>query len=147
MAVQDFNTKCNAVETAGSKAFGDKWGQAKSNLAMFDDQGRIPMDILSVALETDDPARVLFVLGNDADKTTELLAMTPIKRAIAMDKIASSKPVDRPQSKTPPPVDPLGGKGARDDMPSDRDSDEEWNRKEAIRERKALEAKRKIRGY
>jgi hypothetical protein len=147
VALQDFNGKCNAVETAGSKAFGDKWAKAKADLAMLDDQGRIPIDILSVALETDDPARVLFVLGNDIEKATELMGMTPIKRAIAMDKIATSKPAERPKSNTPPPVDPLGGKGVTNDRPSDRDSDDEWNRKEAIRERRVAEERRKLRGY
>lgn len=146
IAVQDFNTKCNAVEESGAKAFGDKWGKAKADLAVLDDDGRIPLDLLTVALETDNPARVLFVLGNDIEKATELMGMTPIKRAIAMDKIASAKPAERQTSKAPPPVDPLGGKGARDDRPSDRDSDEEWNRKEAIRERERAK-QRKAMGY
>lgn len=146
LAVQEFNRACNKVEAAGSKTFGDKWAKAKAELAMLDDHGRIPMDILSVALETDDPARVLFVLGNDIEKATELMGMTPTKRAIAMDKIASSKPAERQQSKAPPPVEPLGGRGARDDRPTDRDSDEEWNRKEEARERRVAEERRK-RGY
>lgn len=146
LAVQEFNKACNAVEAAGSKAFGDKWSKAKAELSMLDDHGRIPMDILSVALETENPARVLFVLGNDIEKATELMGMTPIKRAIAMDKIASSKPAERPASRTPPPVEPLGGRGSREDRPSDRDSDEEWNRKEEARERRVAEERRK-RGY
>jgi hypothetical protein len=146
LAVQEFNKACNAVEAAGSKAFGEKWSKAKAELSMLDDHGRIPMDILSVALETENPARVLFVLGNDIEKATELMGMTPIKRAIAMDKIASSKPAERPASKTPPPVEPLGGRGSRDDRPSDRDSDEEWNRKEEARERRLADERRK-RGY
>ncbi len=135
------------MEAAGAKAFGDKWGKAKADLAMLDDAGRIPMDILSVALETDDPARVLFVLGNDIEKATELMSMTPIKRAIAMDKIASA-PQAAPVvlSKTPAPVDPIGGKGGGDDKPSDRDSDEEWTRKEAIRERE-MAKRRQAQGY
>lgn len=145
-AMREFNAKCNDVEAKGSKAFGDKWAKAKAELAMLDDHGRIPMDILSVALETDDPARVLFVLGNDIEKATELMGMTPIKRAIAMDKIASSKPAERPASRAPAPVEPLGGRGSRDDRPSDRDSDEEWNRKEEARERRLAEDRRK-RGY
>lgn len=146
-ALNDFNSKCNAVETAGSKAFGDKWPKAKADLAMLDDQGRIPMDLLSVALETDDPARVIFVLGNDIEKATELMGMTPIKRAIAMDKIASAKAPERQRSNAPPPVDPLGGKGAGNDRPSDRDDDAEWNRKEAIREQRVAAERRKLRGY
>lgn len=147
MAASEFNAKCNAVEAAGSKAFGDKWGKAKADLSILDDEGRIPIDILSVALETDDPARVLFVLGNDIEKATELMGMTPIKRAIAMDKIANSKPAERSQSRAPAPIEPLGGKGASNDRPTDRDSDEEWNRKEAIRERRVAEERRKLRGY
>lgn len=146
LAVQEFNAKCNKVEAAGSKAFGDKWAKAKAELAMLDDHGRIPIDILSVALETDDPARVLFVLGNDIEKATELMGMTPIKRAIAMDKIASSKPAAPSTSKAPPPVEPIGGRGSRDDRPTDRDSDEEWNRKEEARERRLADERRK-RGY
>lgn len=146
LAVQEFNKACNAVEAAGSKAFGDKWARAKAELAMLDDHGRIPMDILSVALETENPARVLFVLGNDIEKATELMGMTPIKRAIAMDKIASQKPTAPSASKAPPPVEPLGGRGGGNDRPSDRDSDEEWNRKEEARERRLMEERRK-RGY
>lgn len=145
--IDAFNARCNDVEAAGTKAFGDKWPKAKADLAMLDDAGRIPMDILTVALETDDPARVLYVLGNDIEKATELMGMTPIKRAIAMDKIANTKPQERPQSRTPAPIDPLNGKGTGNDRPSDRDSDEEWNRKEAIRERRAAEDRRKLRGY
>lgn len=145
-ATREFNRKCNEVEAAGSKTFGDKWAKAKTELAMLDDHGNIPIDILSVALETENPSRVLFVLGNDIEKATELMGMTPIKRAIAMDKIASQKPAERQQSKAPPPVEPLGGRGARDDKPSDRDSDEEWNRKEEARERRVAEERRK-RGY
>lgn len=145
-ATREFNKACNAVEAAGAKAFGDKWQKAKSELAMLDDHGRIPMDILSVALETENPARVLFVLGNDIEKATELMGMTPIKRAIAMDKIASQKPAAPTVSKAPAPVEPLGGRGSRDDRPTDRDSDEEWNRKEEARERRLAEERRK-RGY
>lgn len=143
-AVEDFNAKCNAVEAAGSKAFGDKWVKAKQDLAMLDDNGRIPLDLLQVALETDNPAVVLFKLGNDVELATELMGMTPIKRAIAMDKLAvQAKPAPRQQSKAPPPVDPIGGRGAADDVPRDTDSDEEWNRKEEARERRLREERRK----
>lgn len=148
LAMQDFNSRCNATESAGVKAFGaDKWTKAKADLAMLDDMGRIPLDLLSVALETDNPSQVLFELGNDIELATEMMGMPPIKRAIAMDKLAVKKTPVRSQSKTPPPVDPIGGKGASDDRPRDGDSDEEWNRKEAIRERKVAEERRKARGY
>ncbi|MCK1578565.1 hypothetical protein IVB03_02945 [Bradyrhizobium sp. 168] len=138
---QEFGDKCQALEAAGSQAFGAKWGRAKADLALLDDDGRIPIEILSVALETNNPAHVLLELSRDLPLTDELMAMTPIKRAIAMDKLATAK-VAAQQSKASPPVDPIGGKGVRDDSPRDGDSDEEWNRKEAIRERKLREQRR-----
>lgn len=146
VAVQEFNAKCNAVEDKGSKAFGAKWNTAKSQLGILDDEGRIPLELLSTALETDDPAKVLFELGSDIEKATEFMAMTPLRRAIAMAKIADAKAPVRQQSRAPAPVDPIGGKGSGDDKPSDRDSDEEWNRKEEARERKVAE-QRRARGY
>jgi hypothetical protein len=90
-AAEEFNARCNAVEAAGSKAFGDKWVQAKNDLALLDDHGRIPMDILQVALETEDPAQVLFELGRDLGKADELMAMPALKRAIAMNDLAKAK--------------------------------------------------------
>lgn len=146
LAQQSFNAKCNDVEDKGSKAFGAKWQNAKAQLAILDDEGRIPLDLLTTALETDDPAKVLFELGSDIEKATEFMAMTPLRRAIAMAKIADTKAPVRQQSRAPAPVDPIGGKGTGDDAPTDRDSDEEWNRKEAIRERRIAE-QRRARGY
>ncbi|MBW5438609.1 hypothetical protein FXB41_28755 [Bradyrhizobium canariense] len=143
---QEFGDKCHALEAAGSQAFGDKWGRAKADLALLDDNGRIPLDILSVALETDNPAQVLLELSRDLPMADELMAMTPIKRAIAMDKLATAK-VAAQQSKAPPPVYPIGGKGARDDSPRDTDSDEEWNRKEAARERRVADARRNAKNW
>lgn len=147
LAQQTFNNKCNDVEDKGSKEFGAKWPAAKAQLGLLDDEGRIPLDLLTTALETDNPAKVLFELGSDIEKATEFMAMTPMRRAIAMAKLAEPKAAPaRQPSKAPPPVEPIGGRGAGDDRPSDRDSDEEWNRKEEIRERQMAEARRK-RGY
>lgn len=134
-AVEVWNDKCNAVEDNGSKAFGAKWADAKANLAVLDDEGRIPLDLLSTALETDNPAQVLFELGGNLDRAAELMAMTPAKRAIAMDRMAQKKPAtERPRSQAPAPIDPIGGSGGGNDAPTDRDSDAEWHRKEGLRE-------------
>ncbi len=146
-AINEFNNKCNAVEESGSKTFGAKWPTIKQNLGLLDDNNRIPFDLLSTALETDDPAKVLFELGSDIELATEFMGMTPMKRAIRMAKLAEPKAAPpRKESRAPPPVEPIGGKGGGDDRPNDRDSDEEWNRKEDIRERALIEARRK-RGY
>lgn len=133
-AIEEWNNKCNAIEDNGSKTFGSKWVEAKSNLAVLDDEGRIPLDLLQTALETDNPAQVLFELGGNLERAAELMAMTPAKRAIAMDRMAQKKPAaERPRSQAPAPVDPITGRGGGSDAPSDRDSDEEWHRKDSIR--------------
>ncbi|WP_407174538.1 hypothetical protein [Bradyrhizobium sp. STM 3562] len=146
-AIEEFNAKCNAVEAAGSKAFGDKWGKAKQDLALLDDDGRIPMDILEIALETEDPARVLFELGRDLEKADELRGLAPIKRAIAMDKLAAPKSPVLARPRSHAPAGPVTARAATDALPRDSDSDEEWNRKEEARERRLLEARRKQIGW
>jgi hypothetical protein len=133
-AVEQWNDKCNAVEDAGSKAYKDKWAAAKANLGVLDDQGQIPADLLATALETDNPAQVIFQLGSNLDRAAELMAMTPAKRAIAMDRMAQVKAPERQRSQAPAPIDPITGRGGGNDAPSDRDSDAEWHRKEALRE-------------
>jgi hypothetical protein len=73
-----------------------KWAAAKANLGVLDDQGQIPADLLATALETDNPAQVIFQLGSNLDRAAELMAMTPAKRAIAMDRMAQVKPRGTP---------------------------------------------------
>lgn len=140
--IQELNAKFAAVDTAGSKEFGGRWDQAKHDLSMLDDGAKIPKEILQVALETDEPARVLVELSRDLELADQLLEMPPIKRAIAMDRIALQTSANRPQSKMSPQGDYENGRGSRDDRPSDRDSDEEWNRKEEARERRMREQRR-----
>ena len=139
MEIQELNARFVAVDTAGQKEFGGRWDQAKHDLSMLNDGVEISNEILQVALETQDPARALVELSKDLLMADQLVEMPPIKRAIAMDRIASQKPAERQQSKAPAPVELLGGRGGRDAKPSDRDSDEEWNRKEELRERKLRE--------
>ena len=145
-AAEEFNARCNAVEAAGSKAFGDKWVQAKNDLALLDDHGRIPMDILQVALETEDPAQVLFELGRDLGKADELMAMPALKRAIAMNDLAKAKLSVQLASNPRRRLQLLPAVRLMT-TPRDSDSDEEWNRKEGLRERRLLDARRKRFGF
>lgn len=152
----DWNRRCNAVEDVGAgqkdlvtgKVIGpERWAAAKRNLTLLDDNGVIPFALLSVALETDAPERVLLALGEDPDRAAELLAMTTVKRAMEIAKMsgpATPKPAAR--SNAPPPVDPLRGRGAPAAAaePNDRDSDAEWlkKRNQAIDARRVAEAAR-----
>lgn len=127
----EWTRKCNAVEDVGVK-LGQRWHAAKANLALLDDNGVIPFAILSVALETDAPDQVLLTLGEDPDRAAELLAMSPVKRALEIAKMAGTPAPKIPaRSAAPPPVDPLQGRGApaAAAAPTDRDTDNEWLRK------------------
>lgn len=134
-AVAAFNEKCNAVEEKGAK-LGARWVAAKNNLALLDDNGSIPMDLLAPALETENPHRIIMMLGEDPDRAAELLAMNPNKRAVEIAKMdlteGRTPPPPPRRSAAPPPPDPIRGRtpvGSASATPSDKDSDAEWLRK------------------
>jgi hypothetical protein len=143
-AAEEFNARCNAVEAAGSKAFGDKWMQAKADLGMLGDYGGIPDALVHAALETEDPAQALVELSKDLDRASDLIDMPAIKRGIAVGRLVKPKGASAPVPAAPPP--PPARKVVAD-QPRDTDSDEEWNRKEEARERRFLEARRKQTGW
>lgn len=133
--VEAFNSRCNAVEDAGVALGAERWSAAKRSLGLLDDNGRIPYELLSVALETDHPEQVLLTLGEDPDRAAELLRMTPTKRALEIakmsDKTPASKPTPPPRSSAPEPIEPIQGRGAAPDRsaPTDADDDATWLRK------------------
>lgn len=132
-ATQAFNDKCNTVEERGAKAFGAKWAAAKDALALLDDDGTIPFDLLTPALETDNPHRVILALGEDPDLAARLLRMNPVRRAMEIARMDTATPPTPPKrSEAPPPVDTIRGRppvGSSSTAPSDRDSDADWLRK------------------
>jgi hypothetical protein len=140
-AAEDFNARCNAVDAAGHKEFGDKWVQAKADLGLLGDYGGIPDALVQVALETEDPARALFELSKDLERAGDLIDLPAVKRAVAIGKLTAARPKAAPTApKASAPA--AAPKAAANDLPRDTDSDEEWNRKEELRERRLLEARR-----
>jgi hypothetical protein len=139
--VNEFNNRCNAVEDAGVALGEDRWKAAKRNLALLDDEGRIPFELLSVALETERPEQVLLQLGEDPDRAAALLRMTPTKRALEIAKMSTTPPAkptapapaagDPPVSRAPEPIEPIRGRSAppERDTPTDADDDATWLRK------------------
>lgn len=132
-ATTAFNQKCNTVELTGTKSFGAAaWAAAKNALALLDDEGVIPMDLLTPALETEHPHRILLALGQDPELAERLLAMNPVKRAMEIARMDTTPPPPPRRSAAPPPVDPIRGRppvSSSSALPSDRDSDAEWLRK------------------
>jgi hypothetical protein len=140
-AAEEFNRQCNAVDAAGRKEFGDGWTKAKQDLGMLGDFGGIPDSLVHAALATDDPARTLIELSRNLDMATDMLEMPPIQRGVAIGRLIKPKAARTPAPLAPSP--PPARKPIADDLPRDSDSDEEWNRKEELRERRLLEARRK----
>lgn len=129
-----FNDRCNAIEDAGFTLDAARWAAAKRTLGLLDDNGVIPMALLEPALEAEKPELVLLMLGEDPDRASELLAMTPTKRAMEIAKMTAApakKTAPPPRSAAPPPVEPIGRRATAPAStgPSDRDSDGEWLRK------------------
>src|ERR1700756_2066097 len=143
-AAEEFNARCNVVDAAGHKEFGDKWAQAKADLGLLGGYGGIPDVLVHAALETEDPAQALVELSKDLDRASDLIDMPAIKRGIAVGRLVKPKGASAPVPAAPPPPP---ARNVANDVPRDTDSDEEWNRKEALRERRLLEMRRKQAGW
>jgi hypothetical protein len=82
--------------------------------------------------------------AKDLDSAFDLIAMPAIKRGIAIGRLVKPKGASAPVPAAPPPPP---ARNVANDVPRDTDSDEEWNRKEALRERRLLEMRRKQAGW
>lgn len=109
-----FNDRCNSAYEAGEKAFGDKWDGAIKNLRLAGLINEGDLSFLEAALETEAPERVLHALGTDPDEALRIANLSPMKRAIEMDRLATKlgKPVAPPERRAPPPVETVEGAGS-----------------------------------
>lgn len=112
VAADKFNAKCDEVADIGQKAFGDKWA---ASLEALRDVGAISDDLsfLQDALDTEAPEKVLHHLGQNPDEAERLLALSPTRRAVALDRLATklttaTPKTPKPISKAPAPIAPLG---------------------------------------
>ena len=105
---EQFTRDSNAAFDAGVKAYGeDGFEEATSTLNALG----LNAGIVAVALATDAPERVLYMLAQDPDEATRIFALPQLRMATAMAKIASSRPRAVKQSDAPKPLTPLGGNG------------------------------------
>lgn len=70
-------------------------------------------DMIVALADCDEPADVLYYLGQHKEKSREIAVMSPRKQAIELGKIEAKiaiKPLaQKKTTKTPPPIDPVGG--------------------------------------
>lgn len=114
-----FNEESNRAYDIGTKTYGEsEFTEATETLRMIG----LNKDSLSVALATDAPAKVLFLLAQDPNEASRVFALSPLKMAAAMTKLAmtSDKVAAKKVSSAPVPIKPVNSKGGElDELTSD----------------------------
>lgn len=119
VATDNFNRRCDEVADVGQKEFGAKWA---ASLEALKDVGAISDDpsFLQDALDTESPAKVLHHLGQNPDEAERLLALSPSRRAVALDRLSVQLTTVQPKtpkaiSKAAAPIAPVGsGRSAKE---------------------------------
>lgn len=110
---QEFNDACNAVVARGKKQFDDwddtikKIGNSVGPLAELEQKH----GFVTFVLDTSNPEKVIYELGQDPDRMEEVLSMRPGKMIIELEKIAKAKPRKEISEVDPPPGHIDGGTG------------------------------------
>jgi hypothetical protein len=121
-----YQEQLQVTNSAGEKDYGDKWGKALDKLSTF---GQVDPADMTAILNTDNPAKVLFELGNNPAEYQRLMDLPPAKRLTEIVKI-SMKEAPKPApniSKAPPPTESVGNRvNPEVDLRSEKVSDSDW---------------------
>lgn len=99
-AEQDYNKSCNAVYAKGKEQFSD----FDTTLRNFANLGGLARDLVEAALETGKAHEVLYALGKDLDEAARVSQLPPVKKAVALVKLAESLEKKKEISKAPAPI-------------------------------------------
>lgn len=136
--IDRFNTRCNQVFSDGQKTFED----FEAVLSNYRDIGGLTPDFLQAAFETDEPHKILYELGRDRDEAFRVINLPPLKRAVALGKLAVklSEPKAKAVSKAPPPITGIRKSGTvrTEDDPEKMSTDDwmKWREKQMTNARK-----------
>jgi hypothetical protein len=100
-----FNAACDAVAEAGKSAHAD----FDSAIKNFGSLGGLQPGFVEAALESGSPSEVLYHLGKDLDEAARIMALTPLKQAAELARLAEKLKTPKSISKAPEPIKPLGG--------------------------------------
>lgn len=100
-----FNAACDAVADAGKVAHSDFDATIKN----FANLGGLQPGFVEAALESGAPSAVLYHLGKDLDEAARIMALTPLRQAAELTRLAERLKMAKPISKAPEPIKPLGG--------------------------------------
>lgn len=110
--IQEFNKACDEAAAKGRKDYPDfnTKLQGLLNVVDMNDQSQSTAynNFLAAALETGDAPRLIYELGSDPNKASALLAMTPVRMAVELTKMASSTQEERrEETRAGRPITPI----------------------------------------
>ena len=110
---QTFNSACNSVADRGAQRFADWKPRLESLVQLVDSTDPRATQqynlFLEAALETGKAEEIIHELGGDPDRASRLLAMSPVKMALEVGKMAAGPgPKPQPGSSLPRPIRPVG---------------------------------------
>lgn len=121
----DFNRQCEEARKAGDKAFPDFGTKVKALVDSQVDRTDAASvqsynSFLSAALETGEAPALIHQLGGNLEEAARILALSPVKMAVELTKLAAkvsqaseeTKTSDNALSGAPRPITPVGGRAA-----------------------------------
>jgi hypothetical protein len=142
VAQQNFDNAANDADKTGRERYKDKWDKATGTLATL---GGFDPETMQGILATDDPAKVLFTLGDKPEEYQRIMDLPPAKRLAEMVKIGMPEPRTPPKrpSGAAPPTEPVGGRNRGDpNALSDELDDETWYARRQAQKKARFEARR-----
>lgn len=121
---REFNDACNSTYDAGVSKYAD-FDEAVKTYSLLG--GPPPAFLEAVtSLGKDDGAKVFYDLGKDPDEAARIMALPPVKMAMALAKMASAASKAIPVSKVPDPIRPVQGSNTRSDSEPDAKNNADW---------------------
>jgi len=121
----EFNRQCNDVAAAGRSTFGETEFNGRvaelTKLVNGTDVGEVQKynQFLSAAIETGEAPKLLHVLGGDLNEAARIMALSPVKMAVELTKLAAKTQgggaapgADNALSNVPKPISPVGNRNA-----------------------------------
>lgn len=120
-------------EAFGEQAFNERVGQLRQLVNVNDPvEMKQYADLIAAAIETGEAPKLLYALGSDLNRASELMGMTETRRAVELTKMAVAKGEPEP-SAAPKPITPIGARAesvtpirASDPLRGDKLSTSEW---------------------
>lgn len=111
------------INEAGQTSYKQEWNKALENLATM---GTVETATMQGILATDDPAKVLFELGQNPGEFQRIMELRPERRQTEFVKLSMKAAPKKTVSSAPEPVESVRGRVVPSALPQDSDDDETW---------------------